>query len=59
MRAIALAAEDDFEGWRIAARGLALAGVPADARVREGGGLVCISLTMLAGGVWALRLPHA
>ena len=31
MHAIALAAEDDFEGWRIAARGLALAGVPADA----------------------------
>jgi uracil-DNA glycosylase family protein len=31
MRVIALAAEDDFEGWRAAARSLALAGVAADA----------------------------
>jgi len=30
MRVITLAAEDDFEGWRVAARALALAGVPAD-----------------------------
>jgi DNA polymerase len=30
MRVVRLEAEDDFEGWRVAARSLADAGIPAD-----------------------------
>ena len=38
MRSITLSGEDDFEGWRAAARGLALAGIPAaDVAWRVGG----------------------
>jgi DNA polymerase len=40
MRVVTLAAEDDFDGWRAAARALAAAGVPASATAwRVGAGL--------------------
>ncbi|MBR0552933.1 UdgX family uracil-DNA binding protein [Stakelama marina] len=38
MHTVRLAAEDDFEGWRDAARALAAAGVPADAVIWQVGG---------------------
>jgi DNA polymerase len=55
MNTVRLEAEDDFEGWRDAARALALAGVPADAvvwQVGEAGG-------DLFGGEAATPLPTA
>ena len=38
MRVVTLAAEDDFDGWREAARGAAMAGEPADRIVWQVGG---------------------
>jgi DNA polymerase len=55
MRTVQLEAEDDFEGWRDAARALALAGVPAESvawRAGDAGG-------DLFGGGAAAPLPAA
>jgi DNA polymerase len=61
MRVVALAAEDDFEGWRDAARALAAAQVPADDVVWQVGDAPADLFgdeAVLGGSDAALRVPR-
>lgn len=61
MRTISLSSEDDFDGWRDAARALAGAGVPAAEvgwSVGEGGGLFATPSPLPSGGT-GFSVPRA